>query len=48
MTERRPGDPAKLVASAARAREVLGWRARRSDVETLVGTSWQAYRQLLD
>jgi UDP-glucose 4-epimerase len=48
MTERRQGDPAKLVASAARAREVLGWRARRSDVETLVGTSWQAYRQLLD
>lgn len=25
---RRPGDPARLVASAARAREVLGWQPR--------------------
>jgi UDP-glucose 4-epimerase len=41
---RRPGDPAKLVASAALARELLGWEARYSDVDTLVETSWKAYR----
>jgi UDP-glucose 4-epimerase len=45
ITERRAGDPARLVASAARAREVLGWRAVSSDVESLVSTSWQAYKQ---
>lgn len=48
MADRRPGDPARLVASAARAREALGWNARNSDVDTLVRTSWEAYRQLLD
>jgi UDP-glucose 4-epimerase len=42
---RRPGDPARLTASAARAREVLGWTARLSDVETLVRTSWSVYRR---
>ncbi len=43
MTARRPGDPAKLVASSARARELLDWTARRSDAATLVRTTWEAY-----
>lgn len=43
MVARRPGDPAKLVASSAYAKQVLGWQARHSDVETLVQTSWKAY-----
>ncbi|MFZ4616163.1 MAG: UDP-glucose 4-epimerase GalE [Rectinemataceae bacterium] len=41
---RRPGDPARLVASSALARETLGWTARDSDVDTLVRTTWDAYR----
>ncbi|WP_455381180.1 UDP-glucose 4-epimerase GalE [Salinispira pacifica] len=44
VTDRRPGDPAKLVASSSRAHELLGWRAERSDVETLVRTSWEVYK----
>lgn len=40
---RRPGDPASLVASSALARELLGWQARYSDVETLVRTTWNVY-----
>ncbi len=44
VVERRPGDPAKLVASSAKARELLGWEAQRSDVETIVSSTWQAYR----
>lgn len=43
--DRRPGDPAKLVASSRLAHEVLGWTATRSDVESLVRTSWEVYRQ---
>ncbi|MDR2048418.1 MAG: UDP-glucose 4-epimerase GalE [Treponema sp.] len=43
---RRPGDPAKLTASAALARELLGWKAEHSDLETLVRTSWEAYCSL--
>lgn len=45
MTARRPGDPAKLVASSARARELLGWSASRSDAATLVRTTWEAYQR---
>jgi hypothetical protein len=37
---RRPGDPAKLTASSRRARDLLGWKAEYSDVDTLVRTSW--------
>jgi UDP-glucose 4-epimerase len=40
---RRPGDPAKLTASAALARELLGWKTEHSSLETLIGTSWEAY-----
>lgn len=39
---RRPGDPATLVADIRRAREVLGYEPRRSDIATIVATAWQA------
>jgi UDP-glucose 4-epimerase len=42
---RRAGDPAKLVASSALAKEALGWRANNSDVDTLVRTSWSVYQE---
>lgn len=41
---RRAGDPAKLVASSSLAHELLGWSARHSDVDSLVRTTWEAYR----
>jgi UDP-glucose 4-epimerase len=43
--ERRPGDPAKLTASAALARELLGWEARYSGLDTLIKTSWELYKE---
>jgi UDP-glucose 4-epimerase len=43
ITGRRPGDPAKLTASADLARETLGWAAKYSDPETLIGSTWRAY-----
>jgi len=42
---RRPGDPARLTASSALAREVLGWKARYSNLETLIQTSWKVYEE---
>ena len=45
IVARRPGDPAKLTASSRRARELMGWEAKYSDVDTLVRTSWEAYRK---
>ena len=41
---RRPGDPAQMYATSALARESLGWSAAHSDVDTLVRTSWDAYK----
>jgi UDP-glucose 4-epimerase len=48
ITGRRPGDPAKLTATSALARKLLGWQARYSDMETLVRTSWNVYRGIGD
>ncbi|MBO4630093.1 MAG: UDP-glucose 4-epimerase GalE [Treponema sp.] len=42
--ERRPGDPACLYATSKRAKELLGWEPKYSDVETLVKTTWEVYR----
>ncbi len=44
VTDRRAGDPARLVASARRAAETLGWRTHHSSAEEILSTSWQAYR----
>jgi UDP-glucose 4-epimerase len=41
---RRPGDPERVVASASKARDKLGWRAKHSDVETLIESTWRMYR----
>ncbi len=43
MTGRRPGDPAKLVASSATAKKLLGWEAKHSDLASIIATSWRAY-----
>ena len=43
VTGRRPGDPASLTASAAKARELLGWKAKYSDVDTLIASTWNIY-----
>ena len=42
--ERRPGDPACLYATSKRARELLGWEPKYSDVDTLVKTTWEVYK----
>ena len=42
--DRRPGDPACLYATSKRAKELLGWEPKYSDVDTLVKTTWEVYR----
>lgn len=37
---RRSGDPPELVANPGKANQMLGWRARHSDLETIVSTAW--------
>jgi UDP-glucose 4-epimerase len=45
VAARRPGDPAELVASYAKAKELLGWEPKYSDVDTLITSTWKMYEQ---
>ncbi len=45
---RRAGDPASVVASSAKAREVLGWKPEYTDVSKIISTAWnfmQSYKK---
>ncbi len=44
---RRPGDPASLMGSFAKARRVLGWQPVYTDLDEIVATAWQ-WHQTLD
>lgn len=41
FSDRRTGDPARLVANASRAHAVLGWKPRYSDPDTIIKTAWK-------
>lgn len=41
---RRPGDPAALVASAARARDELDWLPTKPDLRSIVRDAWNFHR----
>lgn len=43
--ERRAGDPAQLTAKSDLAFEKLGWKAEYSDVDTLIDSTWKAYKK---
>jgi UDP-glucose 4-epimerase len=40
---RRPGDPARLVASSEKIKEELGWIPKYTDLETIVKTAYHWY-----
>ncbi|MFJ9755415.1 UDP-glucose 4-epimerase GalE [Streptomyces sp. NPDC101149] len=42
VTPRRPGDPARVVASADRIAHTLGWTAKH-DVEDMITSAWEAW-----
>lgn len=41
FSERRPGDPATLVGSSQKAREVLHWEPVYADIDTIVEHAWK-------
>ena len=45
ITGRRPGDPGVLTASSKLARELLGWKAEYSDIDTLIRSTWEVYKK---
>ncbi|MEV5435780.1 UDP-glucose 4-epimerase GalE [Streptomyces sp. NPDC052682] len=45
VAPRRPGDPARVVASADRAAAELGWKARH-DVQDMITSAWEGWVRL--
>jgi UDP-glucose 4-epimerase len=44
VTQRRLGDPAIMLASSKKAKEILGWEPKYSDCETLIKSMWDVYK----
>lgn len=40
-SDRRSGDPAKLVGSSEKARKVLGWEPKYGDIDTIIAHAWK-------
>ncbi len=43
-SQRRPGDPAQLIASSEKIKRELGWVPKYPDLETIVETAWNWHR----
>ena len=41
VAPRRPGDPARLVAAAEKANNVLGWTPKLTDMRVIVESAWK-------
>ena len=46
LAPRRPGDPAILVGSSAKAQRVLGWKPQYADIDTILRHAWGWYPKL--
>lgn len=44
-TARRPGDPAMLVGSSDKARQILNWKPEYADLEQIIAHAWQWHQK---
>ena len=44
ICERRAGDPAKLIASSLKAKNILNWEPKYMDVEEVIGSAWNFHK----
>ncbi len=44
LTDRRPGDTARLVAGSQRIRRELGWKPRYEELDQVAATAWEWHR----
>lgn len=44
FSARRPGDPARLVAGAEKAKSVLGWKPKYGDLQTIIQHAWNWHK----
>jgi UDP-glucose 4-epimerase len=43
--ERRPGDPARLVASSEKIRSELGWKPQHDSIKDIISSAWEWHSQ---
>ncbi len=44
ICEKRAGDPAVLVASSEKAKDILGWKPKYDDLETIISSAWNWHK----
>ncbi|MCT4595891.1 MAG: UDP-glucose 4-epimerase GalE [Anaeromicrobium sp.] len=44
ISDRRPGDPAKLIASAEKAKKELGWKPNYTNVKAIIESAWKWHK----
>ncbi len=44
ITPRRAGDPAQLIASSKKAKEILGWKPEHNSLEEIISTAWNWHK----
>lgn len=44
VAQRRAGDPAKLIASSEKAREILGWTPEHAELEEIIASAWKWHK----
>lgn len=45
FSARREGDPGTLIASNAKAKEVLGWEPLKNDLNLIIGSAWHFHQK---
>ena len=45
IDKRRMGDPAKLIASSKKAKEILAWAPKHTDLEEMISSAWKWHKQ---
>lgn len=45
IAPRRAGDPSKLVADAAKARDILGWNPQYAELEKIIESAWSWHQE---
>ena len=45
ISNRREGDPDVVIASAKKAEKIINWSPRKSDLKTIIGSTWKMYNR---
>ena len=44
IVDRRPGDPDKLYSDSMKAKNILNWEPKFSDLDTIINSMWKIYK----